>query len=201
MKGQKTLVLLGLAVFGQQAIADSQITNEQRVDLGSVELSMGVGLLSGQAREKVYDTDNGEKISQLDWDIKQVPTLHLGLTVHPLQWLSLDLLGWTLVGKGDGHMKDYDCIAMSMPTGVITPITPIPASKRPGRLNLRPLRGRSSGTMLRSGSWQAISAASSAGKVVAVPTPTRFKAFVTSLASLLPAARASVINSVTTHPI
>jgi plasminogen activator len=108
MKGHKTLVLLGLAVFGQQAVADSQITHEQRVDLGTVELSMGVGLLNGQAREKVYDTDDGKKISQLDWDMKQVPTLHLGLTVDPLQWLSLDLLGWTMVGNGDGHMKDYD---------------------------------------------------------------------------------------------
>jgi len=111
MKGQKTLFLLGLVTFAQQAMADAQMTNEQRVDLGSVELSMGVGLLNGQAREKVYDTDDGKKISQLNWDMKQVPTLHLGMTVHPLQWLTLDLRGWTMVGKGDGHMKDYDWLS------------------------------------------------------------------------------------------
>lgn len=44
----------------------------------------------------------------MNWDIKQAPTLHLGLTFHPREWLSLDLLGWTRIAKGDGHMKDYD---------------------------------------------------------------------------------------------
>lgn len=63
MKGRKTLVLLGLVTFGQQEVASAQVTNEQRFDLGSVEVNMGVGLLNGQAREKVYGVDAGGKKS------------------------------------------------------------------------------------------------------------------------------------------
>ena len=39
---------------------------------------MGVGVLNGRAREKVYEAESGQKISQLNWSMKQVPTLHLG---------------------------------------------------------------------------------------------------------------------------
>jgi len=70
-------------------------------------VSLGVGLLNGQAREKVYDAESGQKISQLNWSMKQVPTLHLDLKYRPLSWLSLDLTGWTRVARGDGHIRDY----------------------------------------------------------------------------------------------
>jgi outer membrane protease len=106
MNGRKTLVLLGLVALGQEALADAQVTNEQKLKLGSVEFSLGAGLLNGRSLEKVYE--NGEKLSQLNWDIKQVPTLHLGLTYHPTDRLSLDLRGWTRMSGGDSHMKDYD---------------------------------------------------------------------------------------------
>lgn len=107
--GRKTLFLmtaLGLSALGQQAWADAIVTNEQRLKVGSVDLSMGLGLLNGRSQEKVYG--GGKKISQLTWDIKQVPTLHLGLAFHPLDWLSYDLRGWTRVSGGNSHMKDYD---------------------------------------------------------------------------------------------
>jgi plasminogen activator len=71
-------------------------------------VNLGVGLLNGQAREKVYEAESGQKINQLIWSMKQVPTLHLDLKYQPLNWLSLDLTGWTRVARGDGHMKDYD---------------------------------------------------------------------------------------------
>ncbi len=106
MTGRNTWVLLGLVMVGQEALADAQMADEQRFQLGSVKLSLGVGVLNGQAKEKVYD--EGEKLSQLNWDLKQVPTLHLGMTYHPLDWLSLDARGWSRVAKGNGHMKDYD---------------------------------------------------------------------------------------------
>jgi outer membrane protease len=109
MNGRKTLVLLGLVACAPQALAHAQVTQEQRLQLGSVELNLGVGLLSGQSQEKVFDVDDGgKKISQLNWDIKQVPTLHLGLAYHPLDWLSLDVRGWTRIGAGNSHMKDFD---------------------------------------------------------------------------------------------
>lgn len=106
MIGRNTWALLGLVGFGQEVLAHAQVADEQWFQLGSIEMSLGVGVLNGQAQEKMYL--NGEKISQLKWDMKQVPTLHLGLSYHPLQWLSLDAQGWTQVAKGNGHMKDYD---------------------------------------------------------------------------------------------
>ncbi|OUM74671.1 hypothetical protein AUC60_07995 [Pseudomonas caspiana] len=99
-------MLLGLVAFGQQVLADAQVTNEQKLRLGSVEFNLGVGLLNGKSQEKVYD--NGEKLSELNWDIKQVPTLHLGLAYHPLDWLTLDVRGWTRMNAGNSHMTDYD---------------------------------------------------------------------------------------------
>ncbi len=106
MNRRNTLVMLGLVVLGQEAMANAQVTKEQQLQVGSVELSLGVGLLNGKSEEKVYDS--GKKLSQLNWDIKQVPTLHLGLTYHALDWLSLDVRGWTRMGAGNSHMKDYD---------------------------------------------------------------------------------------------
>ncbi|WP_177325380.1 omptin family outer membrane protease [Pseudomonas sp. CFII64] len=106
MNGRNTLVMLGLFALGQEAMANAQITKEQQLQVGSVELNLGVGLLNGKSEEKVYN--RGEKLSQLNWDIKQVPTLHLGLTYHALDWLSLDVRGWTRMSAGNSHMKDYD---------------------------------------------------------------------------------------------
>ena len=102
------MVLLGLLSASTQAWADSHVGEQQRFKLGNVEFTLGAGLLNGEAEEKVYDVDNGAKVSQLDWQLKQVPTLHLGLSWHPLRWLTLDARGWTQIAKGDSHMKDYD---------------------------------------------------------------------------------------------
>lgn len=98
--------MLGLVAMGQEALAHAHVTEERRFGAGDVEVSVGLGLLNGQAKEKAYY--EGEKLSQLNWDLKQVPTLHLGLTFHPSEWLSLDARGWTQMGKGRSHMKDYD---------------------------------------------------------------------------------------------
>ncbi|MFJ5296634.1 omptin family outer membrane protease [Pseudomonas sp. NPDC088368] len=108
MKARNTWALLGLVALGQEALAHAHVTEEQRFEAGDVEVSVGLGLLNGQAKEKAYY--EGEKLSQLNWDLKQVPTLHLGVTFHPSEWLSLDARGWTQMGKGRGHMKDYDWI-------------------------------------------------------------------------------------------
>lgn len=108
MNVSKTLVLVGLVAFAPQVWASAQVSREEQFQVGALELSVGMGLLTGKAEEKAYDTDDGEKISQLNWDIKQATTLHLGLAYHPLDWLSLNLAGWTRVAGGNSHMKDYD---------------------------------------------------------------------------------------------
>lgn len=106
INGRKALVLLGLVAVGQEVLADAQITNEQKLRLGSIELNLGVGLLNGKSQEKVYDL--GQKLSELNWDIKQVPTLHLGFAYNPLNWLTLDVRGWTRMNAGNSHMTDHD---------------------------------------------------------------------------------------------
>ncbi|WP_426141708.1 omptin family outer membrane protease [Pseudomonas sp. DWP3-1-2] len=109
MNVRKTLVLLGLTTLGHEALAGAQVASEQRLQVGSVELSIGAGLLNGKSEEKVYDLhEGGGKLSQLNWDFKQVPTLHLGLAYHPADWLTLDVRGWTRMNAGASHMKDYD---------------------------------------------------------------------------------------------
>lgn len=108
MKGRGSLVVMGLALLGNEAAADAKLADEQRYQWGSAAVSLGVGMLNGQAQAKVYDTRDGKKISQLNWDLKQIPTLHLGLAYDPLNWLSVEARGWTQVAKGDGHLKDYD---------------------------------------------------------------------------------------------
>ncbi|MCQ3033716.1 omptin family outer membrane protease [Pseudomonas syringae] len=106
INGRNALVLLGLVAVGQDVLADAQVTNEQKLRLGSIELNLGVGMLNGKSQEKVYDL--GQKLSELNWDIKQVPTLHLGLAYHPLDWLTLDVRGWTRMNAGNSHMTDHD---------------------------------------------------------------------------------------------
>lgn len=108
MNGPKTLVLLGLVAVAPQIWADAKVSREQLFQVGDLELSVGMGLLSGKAEEKVYDARDGHKNSQLDWEVKQATTLHFGLAYHPLNWLSLNMAGWTAVTGSNSHMKDYD---------------------------------------------------------------------------------------------
>lgn len=78
---------------------------------GSVSTFAGIGLTNLQAGEYVYD--GGHKLSQLDWESKNVPTAKLGATLE---------LGynWRLKGKldfgmkGDGHMVDRDWVDYSI---------------------------------------------------------------------------------------
>lgn len=78
---------------------------------GSVSTFAGIGLTNLQAGEYVYD--GSHKLSQLDWESKNVPTAKLGATLE---------LGynWRLKGKldfgmkGDGHMVDRDWVDYSI---------------------------------------------------------------------------------------
>ena len=69
MTVRKAWTLFGVVVLGQEALAHAHVNEEQRFSVGDVEVSMGLGLLNGQSKEKVYD--EGEKLSQLNWAIKQ----------------------------------------------------------------------------------------------------------------------------------
>ncbi|BBO66886.1 outer membrane protease [Desulfosarcina alkanivorans] len=65
--------------------------------------------LTGEAREYVYDASwEGEKGSELIWQIKNVYMVGLGLTVQPFKRLAFNADGWFNVNDGTGEMDDYD---------------------------------------------------------------------------------------------
>ena len=70
-------------------------------------LDASIGVLNGTSTELVYE-DSGEKLSQLDWDIKNVPIIKLGgqwdvdsITIRGNVWTSL-------TDEGDANMVDRD---------------------------------------------------------------------------------------------
>ncbi|MCL1126601.1 omptin family outer membrane protease [Shewanella surugensis] len=106
-----TLMLIPL-VFAPNAIAES--------DKSNLMLEGSLGILNGSSTELVYDSD-GSKLSQLDWDINNVPIIQLGAT-----WNLND--NWTVKGSfwsiltddGNANMKDRDWLDpyQSTPTDI-----------------------------------------------------------------------------------
>lgn len=69
--------------------------------------SAGLGVLSGQADEYVYDPATGEKISELNWKIVYSPTFNFGGAYKVNSDLSF--YGNAVIGlNGDNYMDDYD---------------------------------------------------------------------------------------------
>ena len=51
---------------------------------------LGVGWLSGESTETVYDTGTGRKLSELVWDLDSVFLLNAGASIEPTPWLRLN---------------------------------------------------------------------------------------------------------------
>lgn len=73
------------------------------------ELSANIQNLNGKAGEYVYIPTNGDKISYLKWDIKNVPMLNLGYNYEYDNW-EFSIRGRKNIGNNirSGYMKDYD---------------------------------------------------------------------------------------------
>lgn len=71
---------------------------------------MGVGYLSGEANERVYDPLTGHKVSELQWDLDEVYMFNAGASIAPLSWLTISADFWINLNKGNGSMDDYDYI-------------------------------------------------------------------------------------------
>ncbi|MFP7755129.1 omptin family outer membrane protease [Thermodesulfobacteriota bacterium B35] len=69
---------------------------------------LGMGYLTGESYENVYDPDSGRKISQLNWDLSDVYMVGGGVSIQPLSWVKLNMDLWLKVTDGDGDMVDYD---------------------------------------------------------------------------------------------
>lgn len=74
----------------------------------SFSVSASTGALSGDSQEKVYDTDTGRKLSQLDWKIRNVAIVKGELSWDAYSFMTLNARMWTSVATGSGRMDDYD---------------------------------------------------------------------------------------------
>ena len=71
---------------------------------------LGVGWLSGESTETVYDTETGRKLSELVWDLDSVFMLNAGASIEPTPWLRLNADVWFRMNDGSGSMDDYDYV-------------------------------------------------------------------------------------------
>lgn len=74
-----------------------------------IKTSVSLGWLGGESKEKVYDADEGHKISELKWQIRNTAIIKGDISWDVLNWLTLNANGWTsLASSGSGGMDDYD---------------------------------------------------------------------------------------------
>ncbi|SCZ66960.1 omptin family outer membrane protease [Thiohalomonas denitrificans] len=87
---------------------------------GKTHLTLGAGLLNGESGEYVYDADGsasgiaGYKISELQWDLDDVPMVGLEFTHAVSDRFTFDLAYWTNAGDGDSSMDDYDWLYVGL---------------------------------------------------------------------------------------
>lgn len=72
-----------------------------------ISVTAGIGYMTDSAREMVYDTPSGDRISQLNWRIQNALVLRGTATLHLTDWLSASLGGWTKIDSNN-LMDDYD---------------------------------------------------------------------------------------------
>jgi|SRR6185312_16381172 len=72
-----------------------------------ISVTAGIGYMTDSAREMVYDTPSGDRISQLNWRIQNALVLRGTATIHLTDWLSAALGGWTKIDSNN-LMDDYD---------------------------------------------------------------------------------------------
>ena len=68
-------------------------------------------IVNGSINEFVFDeicTNTDNKVSQLDWDIKNIPTFGLKAEFDILRYIHINLDGSVGIPKISGYMQDYD---------------------------------------------------------------------------------------------
>ncbi|MGP3590263.1 omptin family outer membrane protease [Vagococcus sp. WN89Y] len=74
-----------------------------------ISASLSTGLLGGQAKERVYDSEyTGRKISQLNWKYNNAAIIKADILWDVSPWASLGASGWTTIASKGGYMEDYD---------------------------------------------------------------------------------------------
>ena len=89
--------------FGLMTVFSAQAENTA----SPVTISGALGGLEGESHENVY-MDNGYKLSQLDWKIKQTPIMKMVFNWDISSDMTLNARGWTTFAKRGAIMDDYD---------------------------------------------------------------------------------------------
>lgn len=105
----KFVTFLFSVIFSTGAVANEFIMGESR----SV-FRLSTGILNGESGEYVYDAAGaysgiaGYKISELQWELKDVTMIGLGFTFPLNERVKLNFDYWRNATDGDGSMDDYD---------------------------------------------------------------------------------------------
>lgn len=106
MIGMSLSALMTTSAFQAQVIAGPK--TEARAAL---EAQFSLGVLNGDAEEIVYDYDRfggRRKLSQLDWDLKDIVMGGAQISARVTERLSLNGGLWVALTEGTGEMDDYD---------------------------------------------------------------------------------------------
>lgn len=69
--------------------------------------SGALGWIEGKSHENVY-MENGDKLSQRDWKIKQTPIVTMAVNWDMSPYITLIAHGWTTLAERSAIMDDYD---------------------------------------------------------------------------------------------
>lgn len=102
-----TLLLLPASALAMRAgnLGESMKLSEGDIP---VSLQLSGGYLWGESGEYVYDEESGRKISELQWELRNIYMVGGTLSAAPADWLLVSLGGWGAVNSHSGRMTDYD---------------------------------------------------------------------------------------------
>lgn len=95
--------MVGLSVCPARA-EDKTATQVIRPDL---TIDASLGLMSGMAKEYVFDASTGAKISRLDWKFSNIAIFTAGVKWRPVSWLMMGVRASTSL-TGGSLMNDFD---------------------------------------------------------------------------------------------
>lgn len=79
-----------------------------------VTTGISLGTLSGVAKERVYEPEEGgRKVSQLDWRYRHVAVVQGFMEWQVRSWLSFGAQGWTTLSQNSANMEDFDWLLAS----------------------------------------------------------------------------------------
>ena len=86
----------------------------------SIKLTGEVNLTNGVINEYVFQEEcknTDHKVSQLDWDVKNIPVFQGKAELNLLKFLHTEICGSVAVPKASGNMQDYDWMNSVPPPG------------------------------------------------------------------------------------